>query len=60
MLRSLDDQYSKFEVKCRQSLDNWQNPWFQCENQVEELEDTILEMFAEEGENRDIELCSKR
>ena len=34
--------------------------WFQCENQVEDLEDTILEIFAEEGENRDIELCSQR
>jgi len=33
---------------------------FYCENQVEDLEDTILEMFAEEGENRDVELCSKR
>jgi len=33
---------------------------FYCENQVEDMEDTILEMFAEEGENRDVELCSKR
>jgi len=33
---------------------------FYCENQVEDLEDTILEMFAEEGENRDIELCSQK
>ena len=33
---------------------------FQCENIVEDLEDTILEAFATEGENRDIELCSKK
>jgi len=33
---------------------------FYCENQVEELEDIIFTLFAEEGENRDIELCSKR
>jgi len=33
---------------------------FYCENQVEDLEDIILDIFAEEGENRDIELCSKK
>jgi len=33
---------------------------FYCENIVEDLEDTILEEFATEGENRDIELCSKK
>jgi len=33
---------------------------FYCENQVEDLEEAILEMFATEGENQDIELCSKR
>jgi len=33
---------------------------FYCENQVEDLEDIIFELFAEEGENRDIELCSNR
>lgn len=33
---------------------------FYCENQVEELEDIIFELFAEDGENRDIELCSNR
>jgi len=33
---------------------------FYCENQVEDLEDTILAMFAEEGENKDIELCSQK
>jgi len=33
---------------------------FYCENQVEDLEETILEMFATDGENQDIELCSKR
>jgi len=33
---------------------------FYCENQVEDLEDIIFEMFAEDGENRDIELCSNR
>jgi len=27
---------------------------------VEELEDFIFQMFAEEGDNKDIELCSKR
>lgn len=31
-----------------------------CENQVEDLEDIIFELFAEDGENRDIELCSNR
>lgn len=43
---------------------NWREEYwlniFQCENQVEDLEDTILEIFAEEGENRDIELCAQR
>ena len=34
--------------------------YFQCENIVEDKEDTLLEMFATEGENMDIELCSKR
>jgi len=33
---------------------------FYCENIVEEMEETLLEMFATEGENQDIELCSKR
>jgi len=33
---------------------------FYCENQVEDLEDIIFELFAEDGENRDIELCSNR
>jgi len=31
-----------------------------CENIVEDQEETLLEMFATEGENMDIELCSKR
>ena len=61
MLRSfIDDQYSKFDVKWRKSIVSLLFLWFQCENQVEDMEDTILEMFAEEGENRDVELCSKR
>jgi len=33
---------------------------FYCENIVEEKEEDILEMFAKDGENMDIELCSKR
>jgi len=33
---------------------------FYCENLVEDLEEVITEIFAEEGENRDIEFCSKR
>jgi len=33
---------------------------FYCENIVEDQEETLLEMFATEGENMDIELCSKR
>eukprot|EP00092_Neocalanus_flemingeri_P005998 GFUD01006460.1.p1 GENE.GFUD01006460.1~~GFUD01006460.1.p1 ORF type:complete len:201 (-),score=51.33 GFUD01006460.1:649-1251(-) len=33
---------------------------FYCENIVEDLEDTLLELFAAETENMDIELCSKR
>jgi len=33
---------------------------FYCENIVEEMEETLLEMFATEAENQDIELCSKR
>jgi len=33
---------------------------FYCENQVEDLEDIIFSLFTEEGDNRDIELCSKR
>jgi len=33
---------------------------FYCENIVEDQEETLLEIFAEEGENMDIELCSKR
>jgi len=33
---------------------------FYCENIVEDQEDHIMEIFAQEGENMDIELCSKR
>jgi hypothetical protein len=33
---------------------------FQCENIVEDQEETILQLFAEEGKDMDIELCSKR
>jgi len=33
---------------------------FYCENIVEDQEETLLEIFASEGENMDIELCSKR
>lgn len=33
---------------------------FYCENIVEDQEETLLEMFSTEGENMDIELCSKR
>jgi hypothetical protein len=33
----------------------------QCENIVEDQEDTIMELFAKENmENLDIEFCSKR
>jgi len=31
-----------------------------CENIVEDQEETLLQIFAEEAENMDIELCSKR
>jgi hypothetical protein len=33
---------------------------FYCENIVEDQEETILELFAKEGDNMDIEFCSKR
>jgi len=33
---------------------------FYCENIVEDQEETLLQMFATEGEDQDIELCSKR
>lgn len=33
---------------------------FYCENIVEDQEENILQLFAKEGENMDIELCSKR
>jgi len=33
---------------------------FYCENIVEDAEDDIMELFATEQENLDIELCSKR
>ena len=33
---------------------------FQCENIVEDQEEAILEMFATEGQDMDIELCSRR
>lgn len=33
---------------------------FYCENIVEDQEETILQMFAKEGKDMDIELCSKR
>jgi len=33
---------------------------FYCENIVEDQEETILELFAKEGDNMDIELCSRR
>jgi len=33
---------------------------FYCENIVEDLEETLLEIFADEGENMDIKLCSER
>jgi len=36
------------------------NLFLKCENIVEEMEETLLEMFATEAENQDIELCSKR
>ena len=33
---------------------------FQCENIVEDQEEAILELFATEGQDMDIELCSRR
>jgi len=33
---------------------------FYCENIVEDQEETIYELFSTEGENMDIEFCSKR
>lgn len=33
---------------------------FQCENIVEDQEETILQLFAKESPDMDIELCSKR
>lgn len=33
---------------------------FYCENIVEDQEETILQLFAEEGKDMDIEFCSKR
>jgi len=33
---------------------------FYCENIVEDQEEAILEMFATEGQDMDIELCSRR
>jgi len=33
---------------------------FYCETIVEDMEETITEIFAQEGENMDIEMCSKR
>lgn len=37
------------------------NPMFmQCENTVEVAEDDIMELFAQEREDMNIELCSKR
>ena len=34
--------------------------FMQCENIVEDAEDDIMELFAQEREDMDIELCSKR
>lgn len=33
---------------------------FYCETIVEDMEETITDIFAKEGENMDIEMCSKR
>ena len=37
-----------------------ETPEFQCENIVEDQEETILQLFAQEAQDMDIELCSKR
>jgi len=33
---------------------------FQCENIVEDQEETILDLFSKEGTNLDVEFCSKK
>ena len=39
---------------------NFTKDVFQCENIVEDQEETILQLFAKESPDMDIELCSKR